>query len=174
MKWLLLAAGILAVVILAVLIFGCLQPIRHSVTRSIQLKQTPATVFAVLDDRADLPSWSSAVLKVEPLPDRDGKPVARMTLRWGGMVMIMTQLERTAPTRLITRMAKENGPSMGTWAYEIVPESAGCRVELTEQGELNNPIFRAMARFRGLDSNITQTLRDLARKFGESANVQAR
>lgn len=172
MKWLLLAGLLVAAVFLAVLIIGLLQPVRHSVTRSIQLQQTPAAVFAVLDNRADMPTWSSAVLKVEPFPGRDGKPAARVTLRWGGMVMIMTQLERTPSSRLVTSMAKENGPELGTWTYEIVPESGGCRVILTEQGELKNPIFRAMARMRGFDANIHQTLGDLARKFGETAVIR--
>lgn len=173
MKWLLLIVGIFILVVLAVLILGLLQPVKHSVTRSIHLKQKPETVFAVLDNSAELPNWSSTVLKVEPLPDRDGKPVVRCTLRWGGMQMIMTQLERTPPTRLVGTMAKEGGPILGTWTYQIVAEPDGCRVAVTEDGELRNPLFRAMARMRGLDANITQTLRDLAKKFGESADIRA-
>src|SRR4051794_11958051 len=135
MKWLLLIPAILIITALALLIWGLLQPVRHSVTRSIYLKQKPETVFAVLGNSEDLPNWSSTVLKVERLPDRDGKPVARHTLRWGGMQMIMTQLERTPPTRLVGSMAKEGGPTLGTWTYEIATETDGCRVALTEEGE---------------------------------------
>ena len=173
MKWLLLIAGIFVLVVLAVLILGLLQPVKHSVTRSIHLKEKPETVFAVLDNSADLPNWSSTVMKVEPLPNRDGKTVARCTLRWGRMRMIMTQLERTPPTRIVGTMAKEGGPILGTWTYEIVAESDGCRIAVTEDGELRNPVFRAMARMRGLDANIMQTLRDLAKKFGESPDIRA-
>ena len=173
MKWLLIAAIAVAVMFLAVLIFGWLQPVHHSVTRKMYLHQTPEAVFAVLENSADLPTWSSAVLKVEPLPERDHKPAARITLRWGSMVMIMTQLERIPPNRLVTRMAKDNGPVLGTWTYEIAPETGGCRVSVTEEGELKNPLFRAIARLRGLDSNINQTLRDLAKKFGESADANS-
>ena len=87
--------------------------------------------------------------------------------------MIMTQLERTPPTRIVGTMAKEGGPILGTWTYEIVAESDGCRIAVTEDGELRNPVFRAMARMRGLDANIMQTLRDLAKKFGESPDIRA-
>jgi uncharacterized protein YndB with AHSA1/START domain len=173
MKWLLLIIGIFILMFLAVLILGLLQPVKHSVTRSVHLKQKPETVFAMLEDSANLPNWSSTVMKVEPLPAREGKPCARVTMRWGHMQMIMTQLERTPPTRLVGSMAKEGGPVLGTWTYQIVAEPDGCRVALTEDGELKNPIYRALARMRGLDANITQTLRDLAKKFGDSADIRA-
>jgi hypothetical protein len=173
MKWLLLVAGIFILMILAVLIAGLFQPVKHSVTRSVHLRQPPGAVFTVLDNSADLPNWSSSVLKVEPLPDRDGKPVARYTLKWGGMKMIMTQLDRTPPTRLVTSMAKEGGRILGTWTYQIAAENDGCRVTLTEDGELTNPFFRGLMLMRSKDANIMQTLRDLAKKFGESAEVRA-
>ncbi len=172
MKWLLLVPGILIILILAALVLGLLQPIKHSVTRSIHLKQKPGTVFAVLDNVEDLTKWSTTVLKVERLPDRDGRPVSRVTLRWGHMQMIMTQLERTPPVRLVTSMAEEGGPAMGTWTYELTSENEGCRIALTEEGEMTNPFYRAMGRIRGLDTNITQSLHDLAKKFGESGNLQ--
>ncbi len=169
MKWLLLIAGILVLGILAMLVLGLLQPVRHSVTRSVRLKQRPEAVFALLDRTEDMPKWSAAVLQVESLPDQNGKPAARVTMKWGHMQMIMTQLERTPPARLVVRMAKEGGPTMGTWTYQLNAENDGCLVELTEQGELQSPFYRAVGRMRGLDANVTQTLHDLANQFGESA-----
>jgi uncharacterized protein YndB with AHSA1/START domain len=171
MKWLLIIIAILLLPILVLLVVGLLQPVKHSVTRSIHLDQKPEVVFSVLADSTNLPSWSSTVAKVEPLPDANGKPAVRCTLKWGDMVMVMTQVECTPPTRLVTSMAKENGTVLGTWTYQITPETGGCRVALTEEGELKNPFFRALARMRGLDANIKQTLRDLTKKFGENGNI---
>lgn len=171
MKWLLIIIAILLLPILVLLVVGLLQPVKHSVTRTIHLKQKPEVVFAVLADGTNLPSWSSTVEKVEPWPDADGKPAVRCTLKWGGMVMVMTQVERTPPTRLVTAMAKENGTVLGTWTYQITPEAGGCQVALTEAGELKNPFFRVLARMRGLDANIKQTLQDLAKKFGENGSI---
>ena len=171
MKWILLIAGIFVLVILAVLVLGLFQPEKHSVTRSIHLNQKADAVFAVLDNAADWPSWSSSVAKVERLPDRDGKPAMRCHFKWGGMQMIMTQLEHTPPTRLVIGMSKDGGPAFGTWTYQVVDDAGGCRVALTEDGDIKNPFFRVMARMRGLDANITQTLNDLAKKFGETADI---
>ena len=72
---------LIILIVLVVLVIGLLQPAKHSVTRSIHLKQTPESVFAVLDNQTNLASWSSGIAKVEPLPDRDGKRVARITLK---------------------------------------------------------------------------------------------
>jgi hypothetical protein len=172
MKWLIIIPGTLILVILAMLILGLFQPVKHSITRSIHLKQKPEAVFAVVENIDDLPNSSTTVLKVERLPDHDGKPVARVTLKWGHMQMIMTQLERTPPVRLANSMAKEGGSPLGIWKYELAAESDGCRVALTEEGEMTNPFYRAIGRIRGLDTNVKQSLHDLAKKFGESVEVR--
>jgi hypothetical protein len=171
MKWLLVIVAVVVLVTLALLILGLVQPVKHSVTRSILLKQNPGAVFALLDNRMDMPKWSSGVAKVDRLPDQDGKSKVRCQLAWGGMQMIMTQIERTPTSRLVIEMSKDGGAVLGTWTYTIEPETDGCRVALTEAGELKNPFFRAFARLRGLDANITQILRDLAKHFGETAEI---
>jgi len=171
MKWLLLIPAVVLLVIVGLFVLGLLQPVKHSVTRSIRLNEKPEIVFAAVDNFDDLPNWSTSVLKVERLPARDGKSAARVTMKWGNMQMVMTQLERTPPTRLVVSAAKEGGEPLGTWTYELAGENGGCRVSLTEDGELKNPLYRAIGRMRGLDANITQTLRDLAKKFGDTADV---
>jgi uncharacterized protein YndB with AHSA1/START domain len=171
MIWLLLIPGVILAAIIALLIFGLLQPAEHSVTRSIILKQKPEAVFAMLDNAENLPSWSSMVTKVERIPDRDGRPATRQTMKFG-MTVIATTLERKPPSRLVGRMEKEGGPVWGTWTYELVPEGEGCRVSITEDGEMKNPLFRALGRLRGLDASIKTLLTDLARKLGETAADQ--
>jgi uncharacterized protein YndB with AHSA1/START domain len=163
---------LIILIVLVVLVIGLLQPTKHSVTRSIHLKQSPESVFALLNDPAKLPTWSSGIAKVVTLPNRDGKPVARLTMKWGGMEMLATELENTPPHRLVTAMRKEGGPTFGTWTYDIRAEGDGCRISITEDGELKNPLYRVMARVRGLDATVTRTLSDLATKFGETSAVQ--
>ncbi len=69
-------------------------------------------------------------------------------------------------------MTKEDGTSLGTWTYEFAAEPDGCRVRLTEEGEMANPFYRAIGRIRGLDTNVKQTLHDLGKKFGENVEVR--
>jgi hypothetical protein len=166
MVWLLIPVGVVVVAILGLLMLGLLQPVKHSVTRVIHLKQAPETVFPVI--ASNEASWSSTVLKMEKIPDIGGKPAAKMTLKWGHLEMIVIELERKPPTRLVTRMAKAGGPAFGTWTYELGAERDGCYVSLTEEGEMANPFYRAFGRLRGLDANVRQTLADLAKRFDES------
>jgi uncharacterized protein YndB with AHSA1/START domain len=171
MIWQSVVAGTFIFLLLALLVFGLLQPVAHSVTRSLTLKQKPETVFAALDNVDALPSWSSMIAKVEHIPDRDGHPVTRQTMR-SGRSLIVTTLERKPPTRLVGSMEKEGGPIWGTWTYELTPEGDGCRVSITEDGEMKNPFFRAIARIRGLDTTIKIQLTDLAHNFGEAPEIK--
>ena len=171
MVWLFIIPGILALLILGLLVFGLIQPAKHTITCSLMLRQKPETVFALLDNVEELPSWSSTVAKVEHLPDRNGRTATRQTMKFG-MVLIATTLERKPPTRLVGSMEKEGGPVWGTWTYELTPEGDGCRIAITEDGEMKNPFFRAFARLRGLDTSIKMQLTDLARKFGEVPEIK--
>lgn len=172
MKWLLIVGGIFILAILVMLIAGLLQPAKHSVTRSIHLKQKPELVFGLVANVTNLPTWSSTVATVEPMPNDADKPAAKCTLKWGHMQMVITRIESAPPTRLVIRMAKDNGTVLGTWTYQITAENDGCRVALTEDGELKNPFFRVRARMRGLDANMRQTLEDLAKKFGQRVEIK--
>jgi Polyketide cyclase / dehydrase and lipid transport len=172
MKWIIIIAALLFLPVLVMLVAGLLQPVKHSVTRSIHLNQRPEVVFALLADSTNLPAWSSTVGTIEALPPRDGKPAVKCTLKWGHMEMIMTQSECAPPLRLVTIMSKPTGTVLGTWTYQITPDATGCSIALTEDGEIKNPFFRLIARMRGLDANIIQTLRDLSKKFGESGEIK--
>jgi len=172
MKRLLAIGGFIIVAALFVmLVLGWLQPVKHSVSRSIRLSQKPEAVFAILENTTNLPAWSSAVGHVDVLPDQNGQPTVRCILKWGGIQMIMTRVEDTPPSRLVVAMAKDDGTPLGTWTYEVSPTDEGCRVVLTEDGELKNPFFREMARLRGLDANIKQTLSDLSKRFGQEPDI---
>ena len=171
MVWQSLVAGTFVFLLLALLIFGLLQPVAHSVTRSLTLKQKPEAVFAAIDNADALPSWSSMLTKVEHIPDRDGRPATRQTMK-SGMSLIATTIERKPPFRLVGSVEKEGGPVWGTWTYELTPDGDGCRVAITEDGEMKNPFFRAIARLRGLDTTIKVQLTDLAHKFGEAPDIR--
>lgn len=170
MIWILIIAGLGIAGLIALLLFGLAQPVKHSVMRSIVLQQKPETIFAAIDNADDFPSWSSLVTKVERLPDRDGYAATRQTMKFG-MTIITTILERTPPTHLVVRAEKEGGPVWGTWTYRIESAGEGCRVSITENGEMRNPFFRALGQLRGLDASIKTQLSDLARKFGERAAI---
>jgi hypothetical protein len=61
----------------------------------------------------------------------------------------------------------------GTWTYELHPEFAGCRLTITEHGEVYNPIFRFFARFVfGHYATLESFLGALGQRFGEDVTIE--
>lgn len=171
MKWLLIIVAIPVVALAAMFLVGMLLPAKHTLARSITLKVKPEVAFGTIAKVEELPSWSSGVLKVERLPDRDGRETTMQTLK-GGMKMEVITSESLPPTHLVRTMGDSSAPFFGSWAYDFSAAGEGCRVIVRETGEVKNPLFRTMSRLFGLDKHITQHLNDLARKLGETAHVE--
>jgi hypothetical protein len=110
------------------------------------------------------PSWRSDVRRVERLPDRDGKPAWIEDGSSGRMTLAVERME--PPRVLVLRIADPDLPFGGTWTYEIAPHAAGCRVTITEHGEIYNPLFRVMARFLfGYEGTIAAYMTALEQKL---------
>jgi hypothetical protein len=52
----------------------------------------------------------------------------------------------------------------------VSPETNGSRLNITERGEIYNPVFRFVSRFiLGYTGTLDTYLKDVARKFGENS-----
>ena len=78
--------------------------------------------------------------------------------------------ESAPPLRMVTRIDGKNLPFGGRWIFEISPTAEGCRLNVTERGEVYNPVFRFVSRFvLGYTGTLDRYLTSVARKFGDSA-----
>ena len=158
-------AGLLGVVGLIALV-GWTLPVRHTASRTITLNATPEQVFDVISDFARAAEWRTGVTRVEMLPD-DGKgPLFREHSSMGPMLMRAEVIER--PSRLVTRIADPALPFGGTWTHTLrAAPAGGTEHTVTEDGEIYNVFFRAMARFIfGYTSTIDEYQRALAARVG--------
>jgi hypothetical protein len=170
MKWLLIIPGCLLALVAVAALVGAMLPKGHVAARRAHLRQPADVVFSVISDFASAPSWRTDVKKVEMLPVRDGKIVYRESGKNGDLVMQVD--ESLPPTRLVSRIV-DNTAFSGTWTYELSPESGGCRLAITERGEVYNPIFRLLGRiFFSPTETMEQYLVALGSKFGESVSPQ--
>jgi uncharacterized protein YndB with AHSA1/START domain len=178
MKWLVLIVVAIAALIVAVVVIGALLPKDHTVTRAIRLKQPPAAVWQAITDYTKFPEWRHDVERVEPLPASFSAGGTKSgwveTVKGAGRIPLeITQ--SVPPQRLVTHIADPNLPFGGDWIYEITPaaDGAGCRLRITENGSVGNPIFRFVSRFVfGLHATMDNYLKALASKFGESATLE--
>jgi hypothetical protein len=172
MKWLVIVLGSLAALALLVAVVGSLLPRDHVATRRVRLKPAPPAVWEVLADHAAEPSWRKDVVRVERMPDRDGRPVWQEVTRGGDTLAFVTE-ESVPPRRLVRRIVGEGLPFGGTWTLEIAPEGLGSVVTLTERGEVYNPVFRFVSRFvMGHTATMDAYLKALGKRFGEDAIIQ--
>lgn len=171
MKWLFIILGVLLALILICWIIGALLPRDHIASASIKLKAPPEQIWPIISDLEHHSDWQSGYKKVERLPDRDGKPVYKMIGAGAGADAITLMIsESSPPSKLVTTIADDSLPFGGTWTWEITPDGDGSRVTITERGFVKPAIFRFVGKFfMGYDSMIKTTLRDLAKKLGESS-----
>jgi uncharacterized protein YndB with AHSA1/START domain len=151
---------------------GVTLPRRHHVTRTALYAQPPDTVWAVIADMERSPSWRTEITRVERLPDRDGHPVWNQVSRQGSWPLEI--VEATPPTRLVAVVADSSQGFGGRWTYTLTPEGTGTRVTIAEDGFVDPPMFRFIARYLiGLTRTLDTYLEGLGRHFGEAVTPVA-
>ncbi|WP_223642387.1 SRPBCC family protein [Corallococcus sp. EGB] len=167
--WIAGVLGSLVGLIGIVAVVGMALPREHVATRSIVLKQRPGEVWPVVADIAEWPSWNKNLKRVERLADREGRTVYLVEDSNGALPSEVLQVTPPPGAMLVTRIADPDLPFGGTWTWTVAPEGEGCRVSITENGSVSNPVFRFVSRFvMGHHRNMDSYLKELGRRFGEA------
>ena len=170
MKWILIAVGVIAGLIALMAVIGLLMPKGHKASRSTVINKSPEVIWQALNDCVAFPEWRSDIKSVEVLPERDGHKVWREDGKNGKMTL--ETIESSPPSRLVLRIADPDLPFGGTWTYDLRPTNTGCRITITEDGEVYNPIFRFMGRvFFSPTDSIETYLKALGKKYGEEVQL---
>jgi hypothetical protein len=172
MRWILRIPGVIVAVVLLVVVIGALLPREHSVSRQSFYHQAPEAIWQTIMDYEKFPTWMKGVARVEPFGSLNGNP-AWTEVESNGMKIPLQVTEAVPPRHLVTRIADPKLPWGGTWTTEITPAPGGSVMRITENGYVNNPVFRFMARFVfGYRSTLDSYLKSLGGKFGEQVTIQ--
>jgi hypothetical protein len=165
--------ALLALTVLVVVSIGAFLPSQHISTCEARFHQPPTAIWVAITDYEKFPAWRKDVLRVETLPDVNGKPVWREFDRHGGSIPFQVMV-MVAPRVLVTRIADPKSPFGGTWTYEISSLADGSSLlRITEDGEIYNPIFRFAVRFvLGYSRTQEEYLQALGAKFGQSVTIE--
>jgi hypothetical protein len=173
LAWMLVLLSVLLALGAAMFVTGMFLPKTKIVARSMASKASVSQAWQLISDFQNLPAWHPEVIRVERLPDHYGREVWRETYKDGSLLKLET-VERLPPRRLVRRLADAKGPFAGQWEFEITAVEEGCRLTITEKGQVPNPLFRLLF---GLFMNPTRSLENyltaLAVKPGEAAAVEA-
>jgi hypothetical protein len=159
---------LLAVVVglaLVIVVTGYLLPVKHVAVVSATIPATPEAIWGTLMDRGAYPTWRGDVRAVETLPLDSGRAAWREVGKNDSISYVLEQSE--APRRLVTRITDKSLPFGGSWEYLVTSEGAGSRVQITERGEVYNPVFRFVSRFiMGHSATASAYLKALGARFG--------
>jgi hypothetical protein len=170
-KILLLVGTALVVAGIVVFLTGSLLPKQHVASRAIALRRKPQDVFQLISDFQAAPSWRSDVKAIVLLTSEDGHVLYREDGANGAITMEIAELD--PPTRMVTRIADKGLPFGGVWIFDISPTTDGCRLNITERGEIYNPVFRFVSRFlMGYHRTLDTYLRNVSRRFEETSLPQ--
>ena len=165
MRYVLIAAGVLAALVLCVVLIGWTLPRHHRVSVMRGYVATPEAMFALISDVGAYTSWRTEVTRVEVLPYEGGRLRWRETTKSNGPISYV--MEESVPNRkLVARIADTNLPFGGAWTYELTPGPNGVGLSITEDGDVYNPIFRFVSRFvMGHTTTIERYLDDVEKRF---------
>ena len=161
-------AGAVATLVLAIAAVGWMLPMKHRATGRATLAAPPSAVYALITDVQRFPEWRSKLTSVEALPPVEGKTSFREV---GDDGRILYVVEEAIPNeRLVTRIADPELPFGGRWTFTLRPVGAGTMLEIVEDGEVYNPIFRFMSRFVfGHSATIERYLDDVERRLARTS-----
>lgn len=165
MKYALIVAVALALVVLVIVLTGWMLPVSHRATRQATYRASPADVFKLITSVEAFPDWRPSVKKVEMLPVANGHSQFREI---GGHGAILYEIDTVLPNqRLVTRIADRSLPFGGKWTYDLLPAGNSTTLRITEDGEVYNPIYRFASRFIiGHTATMDQYLSDLGKRIG--------
>src|SRR5688572_29890313 len=127
---------------------GARHPPEHEFSRTVTLPRRPEEVWRVVTDFAGQVAWQPYLKRVERLPDRDGREAWREQQKSGPPMILVTR-EADSPRRLVREIIDEKKVFSGTWTWQLEPAGEGTRLTLTENGRVENPVFRFMVHALG-------------------------
>jgi hypothetical protein len=166
-RWSSISLGALAALVLLAYLVGARLPPEHVATVRAHFRQPPDSIYRVLTDIPDYPSWRRDVERVQLSPPRGGHIVWRELTRSGTQEYEFTVAIH--PTRLVSTLVSQGARDSGRWIFQILPDAGGTTLTVTEEGTVTNPLFRFVSRLiLGTHTSIERYLRALGGRFGET------
>ena len=170
-KWILITLGALVALVAIAYLVGTRLPREHVATVRAHYRQPPDSIYRVLTQVAEYPSWRHDVKAVELLPERNGHLVWRE--RAGSAALDFEFTVAVRPTRLVSTLVSTDAGFTGRWICQILPDASGTMLTITEEGAVDNPLFRFLLRFVfGVDGSLEKFLGALGSRFGERETMR--
>lgn len=156
MQWLIGILVVLVGLILLILLIGWMLPVNHKATAHGWFDSSPNEVWNAAINVREYETWRSGLKHLEVHEDGTWTETdAQNTTITFGVI------EESKNEKLVVKILNDL-PFGGTWTYKLTEEGNGCRVDITEDGQVYNVIFRFVSHFF-MDQSATmkQYIQDL-------------
>lgn len=150
-------------------VVGMFLPKSHTASSVLTLNKSKEEVWKTIVD-FERQDWRADLTQNERLPDQDGKPVWKETS--GHMEIPLRTESMDEPSKLVRVIADPKLPFQGRWEYVLEDAGSGCKLTITEFGEVTNPMMRFMGLFFDSTATMRGYMTSLAKKFGEEAKIE--
>lgn len=164
MTWLWITLGTLLGLVLLVLAIGAMIERTHVATVRETYQASPEEIWSTITAFERMPDWRSGLKRVEILEPLNGVRRIREHSGFGPMTYLVD--EEVPSEKLVLRIAGEDRGFGGTWTYQIRKVDGGTELSITENGYIDNLLFRFMARFIfGYEATMRRYHDDLAKRL---------
>lgn len=146
-------AGVLA------FLAGAALPAEHRTTAMEIFDRAPEAVWRVLTDLEGMPSWRSDLVRIERLPEADGR-VSWLEIG-SGKDRVMELTESDPPRRLVIHCREDGRPGLPERIVLLRATAGGTLVTVSERDQVGNPLFRVLVRLGARESPARRLLADL-------------
>lgn len=147
---------LLAMIILVMVFIGRSLPEKHAASQTKSFTSSPEEVWTVVTAVGEWRSWRKSVKEVA----MTGPDTFREK---GSNGEIEYRISDSVPgVSFTTTIITKGLPYGGAWRYEFGKEGNGCKLTITENGEVYNPFFRFMSKYIfGHDGTLKAYMNDL-------------
>ncbi len=170
MRWILIVLGLLVFVAAIGYTAGARLPLAHSASVRARFAVPPDSLYAAIVAVDSYPKWRADVKTVTRLPDHNGHTAWRETTGSGALDYEATVAVQ--PNRVVNTITTKDAGFTGQWIFQILPDSTGSTLTITEEGAIEQPLFRFMQRYVfGMTASMETFLHALGGRFGERVAV---
>jgi hypothetical protein len=170
MKWAMIIASVLALIVATAWFVGSRLPADHVATVSARYLAPPAAVWAKISDPVSAATWRTELQRVELLAPRNGHVAWREISKRDAITYEMIAQEPLVSQ--VSRITDESLPFGGQWEYRLTPDGTGTTLTITERGVVKSALFRTMSRtVFSLTGTMEAYHRSLATALHEPARI---
>jgi hypothetical protein len=142
MRWMLIIAGGLVLLIAVIAAIGATLPRNHTASRTLRVRRPPQDAWTAITQAMNASEVPVDIVESDP------------------------------PRKLVSKVKETEKMFGGTWTVAIAPVDGGSTLSITEDGWVSNPIFRFVSRFvMGHHATLDGMLKSVAKQFGEEPSL---